>query len=136
MTHLAGRRPAVVATASPTSMGPCCTASRSISSPPARLIAPATPAPIHKWLFAAFAIASTLSEVMSPSLTSNSAKERLEADGQPGRKRRKLLQGEQHARHVGLARVGIVADREQLPFPAKQHFLVGDESGQPHGMDL
>ena len=46
------------------------TASRSISAPPARLIAPATPAPIQRWSFAAFAIASTSSAVMSPSTTS------------------------------------------------------------------
>src|SRR5215204_363763 len=72
MTHLAGSRPAVVATASPTVIGPCATASRSISSPPARLIAPATPEPIDSALFAAFAIASTSSAVMSPSTTESS----------------------------------------------------------------
>src|SRR5205807_6506966 len=49
------------------------TASRSISSPPARLIAPATPAPIHRWSLAAFPIASTSSDVMSPSTTSSSS---------------------------------------------------------------
>jgi hypothetical protein len=48
MTHFAGTRPALVATASPTAIGPFAIASRSISSPPARLIAPATPAPIQR----------------------------------------------------------------------------------------
>src|SRR5690349_2349493 len=49
------------------------TASRSISSPPARLIAPATPAPIHGWSLAALAIASKPSAAMSPSTTSSSS---------------------------------------------------------------
>src|SRR6266566_8499385 len=52
-------------------MGPFAIASRSISSPPARLIAPATPAPIQRWLLAAFATASTATAAMSPSTTSN-----------------------------------------------------------------
>mgnify|MGYP003340608231 CR=1 FL=1 len=47
-----------MATASPIRIGPLATASRSISSPPARLIAPATPPPIHRWVFAAFTTAS------------------------------------------------------------------------------
>jgi hypothetical protein len=50
MTDHWGRLPAPVATASPTSIGPLETASRSIASPPARLIAPATPDPIHNWM--------------------------------------------------------------------------------------
>ena len=61
ITHRAGRRPAPVATASPRGIGPSATASRSISSPPARLSAPATPAPIQRWSLAAFATASTAS---------------------------------------------------------------------------
>ena len=73
MTWRAGSRPAPVAIASPTEIGPFATASSSISSPPARRIAPATPAPIQSWLFAAFAIASTRSCVMSPSITSSSS---------------------------------------------------------------
>jgi hypothetical protein len=70
MTCFTFSRPEPVATASPTSIGPFATASRSISSPPARLIAPATPAPIQRALLAAFAIASVSSAVMSPSTTS------------------------------------------------------------------
>src|SRR5829696_7046267 len=73
ITHFADSRPAPVATASPTSIGPFATASRSISSPPARLIAPATPAPIQSASFAAFVIASTSSTVMSPSTTESSS---------------------------------------------------------------
>src|SRR5262245_8690068 len=72
ITCCAARLPAPVTTASPSSIGPLATASRSISAPPAPLIAPATPAPIQRWLFAAFAIASTSSSAMLPSTTSSS----------------------------------------------------------------
>src|SRR5207247_1749531 len=78
ITQRAASRPAPVATASPTAIGPFATASRSISSPPARLIAPATPAPIQRWSLAAFAIASTSSCVMSPSAISSSTDRILE----------------------------------------------------------
>ena len=66
MTYFAGSLPPPVTTASPTSTGPFETASLSISGPPARFNAPATPAPIQRWLFAAFTIASTLAWLMSP----------------------------------------------------------------------
>src|SRR5262245_20939809 len=72
ITCCAARLPAPVATASPSSIGPLATASRSISAPPTPLIARATPAPIQRWLFAAFAIASTSSSAMLPSTTSSS----------------------------------------------------------------
>src|SRR4051794_19081971 len=74
-------RPAPVTTASPTGIGPSAIASRSISSPPARLMAPATPAPIQRPLFAAFATTSTSSSVMSPSTTSSCTGGSLAAAG-------------------------------------------------------
>ena len=70
ITQRAGSRPAVVATASPIAMGPLATASRSTSAPPARLRAPATPAPIHRRSLAAFTTTSTANVAMSPSTTS------------------------------------------------------------------
>ena len=70
ITQRAGSRPPVAATASPIAMGPLATASHSTSGPPARLSAPATPAPIHSSLLAAFATASTANVAMSPSTTS------------------------------------------------------------------
>ncbi len=51
--------PPPVTTAPPTSIGPWRIASASISAPPARTMAPATPAPIQRWLLAALTIAST-----------------------------------------------------------------------------
>ena len=59
MTQLALRPWPVVTTAWPGSMGPCSMASVSMASPPARLMAPATPAPIQSSVLAAFASAST-----------------------------------------------------------------------------
>src|SRR5215208_2363991 len=135
-TQRAGSRPAPVATASPISMGPFPTASRSISSPPARLIAPATPLPIQRWLLAAFAIASPSRAVMSPSTTSSSVKERLEPDRQARRQRPEPVQRQEHPRHVRLARVGVVANRQQLAVAAEEHLLVSHEARQPHRMDL
>src|SRR5262249_55161246 len=72
MTHRigAGSRPADVATAEPGSIGPCAIASRSISGPPAALIAPATPPPIHRSWLAAFTLGSTGNLVRSPTTTS------------------------------------------------------------------
>src|SRR5215210_3587334 len=67
--------------ASPVGIGPWATASRSISAPPALLIAPATPAPIHRWSLAAFAMASTSRRAMSPSITSSSTQRNLAAAG-------------------------------------------------------
>ena len=64
---------ALVDTAEPSGIGPFATASRSISSPPARLIAPATPAPIQRRSLAALAIASSANAAMSPSTTSSSS---------------------------------------------------------------
>src|SRR5437879_9219235 len=75
ITHRARSRPAVVATALPSGIPPIAIASRSISSPPARLRAPATPAPIQSRSFAAFATASASTDAMSPSLTSSSMSE-------------------------------------------------------------
>src|SRR5438067_5548723 len=78
ITHRAASRPAPVATAEPIGIGPFKSASRSISSPPARLIAPATPPPIQRQSFAAFAIASTSSAVISPSTTAISMAARID----------------------------------------------------------
>src|SRR5207249_6214133 len=61
----AAQPPSPVTTASPGSIGPFPTASRSISAPPTRLMAPATPPPIHRWLLAALTMASTANVVMS-----------------------------------------------------------------------
>src|SRR5665648_1191198 len=52
-------------------MGPCSIASFSTASPPTRLMAPATPAPIRSSVLAALAIASTSSSVMSPEAISS-----------------------------------------------------------------
>src|SRR5665647_3882652 len=52
-------------------MGPCSIASFSTASPPTRLMAPATPAPIHSSVLAALVIASTSSSVMSPEAISS-----------------------------------------------------------------
>ena len=52
-------------------MGPCSMASFSTASPPTRLMAPATPAPIHSSVLAALAMASTSSSVMSPEAISS-----------------------------------------------------------------
>src|ERR671910_483041 len=135
-TQRAGRRPAEVATASPTSIGPSWTASRSISSPPERLIAPATPPPIQSRLFAAFPIASTSRAVMSPSRTSSSVKERLEADRQARWKGGQAFQREEDTGNVRLTREGVVTDRQELAVTAEQDLLVRDEAGKAHGMDL
>ena len=56
----------MVTTASPTLTGPCSTASFSTASPPARLMAAATPWSIHSSVEAGATIASTSSCVMSP----------------------------------------------------------------------
>src|SRR5215207_9787013 len=135
-TQRAGRFPAGVATASPTSIGPCRTASRSISSPPARLIAPATPPPIQSRSFAALPIASTSSAVMSPSRTSSSVKERLEADRQPGWKSGQAFEREEDTGNVRIAGEGVVTDRQELTVSSEQDLLVRDEAGKAHGMDL
>src|SRR5207244_11020540 len=66
MTWVAARLPPVVSTASPTSTGPWRMASSSMMTPPFRLMAPATPAPIASVEFAALTIASTSQSVMSP----------------------------------------------------------------------
>ena len=49
MTWVAGRLPATVSTASPGSIGPWRTASSSITVPPFRFMAPATPVPINSF---------------------------------------------------------------------------------------
>ena len=70
ITHREGISPAVVATAAPSSIGAHSSLSAWTSGPPAREIAPATPPPWRSSVFAALAIASTSSLVMSPSMTS------------------------------------------------------------------
>ena len=74
MTPLNGSRPAVVTTASPTTIVPRCETMRAPSSsssgPAARAMAAATPPPWARWPFAAFTIASTGSERRSPVTTS------------------------------------------------------------------
>ena len=73
MTHRDGISPAVVSTASPRPIGAFASDSRWTSGPPAREIAPATPPPWARSVFAALAIASTSSAVMSVSSTSTVA---------------------------------------------------------------
>src|SRR6185503_7307580 len=69
MTWVAARLPATVRTASPISIGPWRSASSSITNPPLRFNAPATPAPIRSPSLAAFTTASTSASVMSPRST-------------------------------------------------------------------
>jgi hypothetical protein len=66
ITWVATRLPPGVMTASPTSTGPWRTASSSMMSPPLRLMAPATPAPMARVELAALTMASTSQSVMSP----------------------------------------------------------------------
>src|SRR5918995_3782350 len=122
MTGRAFRRPAPVATASPTSIGPSATASRSISSPPARLIAPATPAPIHSWLFAAFAIASASRALMSPSTTASSIGPTL---ARPRRKRGCPLGRERRGLHA--EDTGNVVGQPPVPAPEELHHARNEE---------
>src|SRR4051812_37679930 len=46
-----------------------------------------------------------------------------------------LAHGQQHAGHEGLARDGVVAQRQGLPEPAEDDFLVRHEAGKPDRMD-
>ena len=71
ITQRAARSWPVVTTASPSWTGPWSTASFSTASPPARLIAAATPWSIHSSVDAGVAIASTSSRVMSPLASSS-----------------------------------------------------------------
>ena len=66
ITARAARLPAVVTTDSPSGTGAWRTAANSISSPPARLIAPPTPVAIHSERLAGFTMASTSRSQMSP----------------------------------------------------------------------
>src|SRR5215207_455949 len=116
MTWRACRRPAPVATASPASIGPSATASRSISPPPARLIAPATPAPIHSSLFAALAIASASRAVMSPSTTASSIGPTL---ARPRRERGRPLRRERRRLHA--EDTGNVVRQPPVPAPEELH---------------
>src|SRR5215831_13964953 len=136
-TYLAGSRPAPVAFASPVAQPPRRAHSSKISSPPARRIAPHTPAPGPSASFAAFTIASTRSSVRSPTTNERDTRseELLEPDGQARRQRADLLEREQHAGDERLARGRVMADRERLPRPAEDHLLVGDEPRKPHGVD-
>ena len=70
MTQRQGIEPPDVATASPSPIGAAARLSISTADPPAREIAPATPPPWSSCVFAALAIASTSSAVMSTSRTS------------------------------------------------------------------
>src|SRR5947209_5708910 len=70
MTQRHGISPPVVSTTSPNPIGAIEELSRWIAGPPAREIAPATPPPCFSSVFAALAIASTSSLVMSVSRTS------------------------------------------------------------------
>src|SRR5215475_12231304 len=71
MTYLFGRAPAVVTAASPKRMGAWRLPSSSMIAPPLRMIAPATPEPSARSVFAALTIASTSGwSVMSPCLIS------------------------------------------------------------------
>ena len=42
---------------------------------------------------------------------------------------------QQHAGHERLARARVVPDRERLAAAAEDHLLVGDEAGEPDGVD-
>src|SRR4051812_24370939 len=131
ITQRAGIGPAVVSTASPTGTGARSRDSRSSSSPPARAIAPATPPPCISCEFAALAIASTSSFVMSACSTVSSATahmlpERLAARAEgPGGAR--LLAGRVRGadRHRDL-HAAVMAERPgDRPAPARAE-------SQPH----
>src|SRR6187551_4014479 len=127
-TCFARRFPAPVAIAWPTAIGACATASCSISDPPARLIAPATPAPIQSSLFAAFAIASTSSSVMSPSTTSRFMRGTLTAAGawhRVGAAKRRRLHAEDRC-HV----------RRQPPVPAPEQLHRARHQECAHNRDV
>src|SRR5512142_2383958 len=130
ITQRAGSRPAPVATASPTSIGPSATASRSISSPPARFSAPATPAPIQSALFAAFATASTSSAAMSPSTSSISTAQRLRERGEPllvDEPQERLDDARVELRGRGLAQApaGLLAGEPPAVGPVGRHRVEG-----------
>src|SRR3954447_15120893 len=59
----------------------------------------------------------------------------VETHREPRRQLRKPLEREQDARHVRLARISVVADREQLAVAAEQHLLVRDEARETDGVD-
>ena len=65
----------------------------------------------------------------------SAVQQRSQAEGQPWAKRRQALEREQHAGNVGLARVCVVTNRQQLALPSEQHFLVRDEAWEPHRVD-
>ena len=89
MTYRAGSRPAPVAFASPVAQPPSRAHSSKISSPPARRIAPQTPAAATSASFAALTIASTRCSVRSPTTkdTPTRSEERVEPDREAGRQR-------------------------------------------------
>src|SRR5919201_6339827 len=109
ITWRARRRPPEVATASPTAIGPFATASRSISAPPGRLIAPATPAPIQSSLLAALAIASTFSAVMSPCVSSSCTSRHLLEEEEPLPGRPPVVRPTDDRPGIDLLDVGSVA---------------------------
>src|SRR5581483_3498348 len=125
-TCRAGSAPAPVATALPSAIGPFATASDSIPAPPARLIAPATPAPIQRWAFAAFAIASTSSRAMSPSTISGSSlrpPEERKAEPQP----REGAGGDARDRAREAESEDDVGDQEHRPgHPEREERHAGD----------
>ena len=53
----------------------------------------------------------------------------------PGGSDAELLEREQHARHVRLARRRVMANRQHLARAAEQHLLVRDEARQAHRVD-
>src|ERR1035441_1725676 len=70
MTHFAARRQPFVIFACPVAQPPSFRHSSSSPGPAVRCIAPSTPPPPSKVVFAAFTMASTACLVMSPSITS------------------------------------------------------------------
>src|SRR4051794_7718414 len=103
--------PAVVSTASPSPIGALASDSAWIAGPPAREIAPATPPPCSSRVFAAFAIASTSSFVMSVWRTSISAiadqvqlPGHAEAVVQPGELATEAVVAERHEEGAAFAK--------------------------------
>src|SRR4029450_13902887 len=140
-------------THSPGSTAPCAIASASIAWPPRAFSAPATPAPIQKWLLAALTTASTSWAAMSPSAISRVklgswnaitrstiAREHVIRQGEQGvalragRERVEVLLGA--IGELGRTAVGVI-DRRVLAQPAEQlrPLLVGDGARRDHVAD-
>src|SRR5512143_206005 len=88
MTNLAGSMPPGVRTASPVGRPPGQTVrliswhAERIAGPPARWIAPSTPPPLTRELFAAFTMASTFWRVMSPDIAKTVSFKKLRIENQ------------------------------------------------------